>query len=228
MPTTQSSSSSRGADARPASRLEWIRLAALRAHPRNANEMSADRRDKLMANIRRQGGEYPPLIVRPHPRGDDAYEILDGHQRRAVLDALGEVQALCYVWPCDDKTALLLLATLNRLEGEDVPYRRAALLDELAQLIPPADLAALLPEDAALIADTIALLDLDAEALAADLAAAEAAAQDGDEVLSFVLSPDDAEIVRAAVDAEAASLRGRNRRGRAIARICAAYEGGEG
>ena len=60
------------------------------------------------------------------------FEVLDGHQRLSVLRRLGRDQALCYLWPCDDATALVLLATLNRLEGEDVPALRSALLAELA------------------------------------------------------------------------------------------------
>ncbi len=201
---------------------------ALHEHPRNANLMPEERRAKLRANIERHGGAYPPLVVRPHPQEADAYEVLDGHQRLAALRSLGHDQALCFVWPCDDQTALVLLATLDRLEGEDAPHKRAALLQELTQLIPAADLAALLPEDEALIADTIALLDIDVEALAADLAAAETAARQGDELLTFVVPPTDAEAIREAVKRVARQFTGNNRRGRALAQICRTFAQADG
>ena len=218
MPNTANSSSLLAPER--AGRLQTIALTALRAHPRNANVMSEVFRAKLAANIERQGGDYPPLVVRPHPTEPDAYEVLDGHQRLEALCGLGHTTAVCYLWPCDDATALRLLATLNRLEGTDVPYQRAALLRELTALLPPDDLAALLPEDAALIAQTVALLDIDADALAADLAAAEAAARSAEITLHFVIPVEDEEIVDAALERAGRGDRGLNRRGRALVALC--------
>jgi hypothetical protein len=77
--------------------------------------------DKLASNIQREDN-YPPLIVRPHPQHPGDYELLDGHQRAAVLARLGFADARCYVWPCDDATALMLLAT--RGPGRPAPARR--------------------------------------------------------------------------------------------------------
>ena len=218
MPPTLSSSSVPAPEA--AGTLRAIPLAALRAHPANANRMAADRRAKLAANIVLQEGRYPPLIVRPHPTERDAFQVLDGHQRWAVLAELGHARATCYCWPCDDATALRLLATLNRLEGADVPVQRAALLQELQTLLPAADLATLLPEDAEAIADTIALLAIDTDALEADLARARSAAQPQEAVFTFVVPLGAAAAVEAALSVAGAGLTGPNRRGRAFLRLC--------
>jgi ParB family chromosome partitioning protein len=167
--------------------------------------MEEERLEKLATNIDREGN-YPPLVVRPHPEEAGAYELLDGHQRWQVLKHLGHEDALCYVWPCDDRTALVLLATLNRLEGQDDPLKRAELLRELTQLASPEDLAQLLPESAALIRQSLELLDLNLEELLADLQR-----QTGEQA------------IEEAVQEVAAGLEGTNRRGRALALIARRY-----
>ena len=121
-----------------------VPLDDLVAHPLNSNVMPEDFREKLKAHIHRTG-RYPFIVVRPHPDAPGCYQVLDGHQRWQVLKYLRHQEALCYVWPCDDHTALILLATLNRLEGQDDPLKRAELLRELTQLASPEDLAQLLP-----------------------------------------------------------------------------------
>src|SRR6266542_4202639 len=95
----------------------------------------------------------------PFPEIADDYQLLDGHQRTEALRRLGHADALCFLWPCDHATALVLLATLNRLEGEDIPAKRADLLRELSALLPPEELALLLPEDASAIRDPLQLFD---------------------------------------------------------------------
>jgi len=132
-----------------------IPLDQLHPHPMNSNVMPADRRAKLARHIEATG-HYPPLIVRPwrasEPDGattdEPAYQLLDGHHRAAVLRELGHDTAQCEVWEVDDDQALMLLATLNRLNGADDPHRRAALLDQLAarNRQGASDLARWLPE----------------------------------------------------------------------------------
>ena len=109
-------------------RLVRAPLERLRPHPANAKRMDPERRAKLTRHVARSG-RYPPIVVRPQPDEADAYQILDGHDRDAVLRELGADDALRYVWPCDDQAAPLLLATLNRLQGEDSPGLRASLLE---------------------------------------------------------------------------------------------------
>ncbi len=204
-------------------RLLRVPLDRLRPHPANANVMPADRLDALAANIARTGA-YPPLVARPHPDEPAAWQLLDGHQRLTVLRRLGHTEALVFAWPCDDATALLLLATLNRLEGEDAPAKRAELLSELTALIPAQDLAALLPENARALEEALGLLELDADALLADLTrAAEQRTAAADQALTFAVPPEDVAGVEAAIAQATAALAGQNRRGRALVAICRAY-----
>lgn len=194
-----------------------IPLDRLRPHPANANVMDEERLEKLAENIRREN-DYPPLVVRPHPEEAGCYQLLDGHQRADVLRRLGHEEAVCYVWPCDDRTALVLLGTLNRLEGQDDPLKRAELLRELTELVSPEELAALLPESAALIRQSLDLLDLDLEGLLADLER-ETDAGDGLRAISFVVSREEGQVIEAAVAQVIEPLEGQNRRGRALAYI---------
>lgn len=120
-----------------------IPLAELRPHPANSNTMPAGRLDKLTAHLGRTG-RYPPVIVRP---SDGAYQILDGHHRVKALRKLGHTAAQCEVWDVDDREALILLATLNRLEGGDDPRKRGALISTLRKQVKLPELAKLLPED---------------------------------------------------------------------------------
>ena len=182
--------------------------------------MPDDLKRKLAENIRLTG-DYPPLIVRPHPDDMDAYQLIDGHQRADALRELGVDVATCYVWPCDDQTALRLLATLNRLEGQDVPAKRAALLAELTALVSVEELSLLLPESPEGIEQTLKLLEFDVDSLIADLeSAAQLRALAAPRLISFAVPADDEEIVMSTIDGLASSMEGKNRRGRALVEIC--------
>jgi len=139
--------------------IEEIELTRLAAHPQNANVMGAKAFGKLRSHIAATD-QYPPLIVRPMPeqaadeRGASdqeaaAYQILDGHHRAVALRELGRQTARCVVWHVDDERALTLLATLNRLEGQDDPRKRAALLRRLHEHASVEALRDALPETAA-------------------------------------------------------------------------------
>jgi len=202
-------------------RLVWVPLERLRPHPLNANRMDDTQLSKLAENISREG-EYPPLIVRPHSQEEGAYQVLDGHQRWEVLTRLGHEQALCYIWPCDDQTALVLLATLNRLEGTDEPLKRAELLRDLAAFMPVEELAALVPEDATAIHQSLELLESDLEALLVAFEQ-EPGSDDSLRAITFVVTPEDEAVIEQAVAAVASQLDGKNRRGRALAEIARAH-----
>jgi ParB-like chromosome segregation protein Spo0J len=218
-PTANTSSSPVAED----ERLVRIPLTQLHAHPLNANDMGDELLAKLTTNIDRDG-RYPPLVVRPHPDIAGDFQLLDGHQRGRALRALGHTDARCYLWPCDDATALVLLSTLNRLEGEDVPAKRAALLAELTSLISVEELALLLPESAAQINDTLALIQLDSAALLAQLeAAAQANATNAPRLISFAVLPEDEALIERSIAMACEELTGPNRRGRALAIVCRTY-----
>lgn len=122
-------------------------------HPLNSNVMPKVLLDKLASAIERTG-LYPPIIVRPI---GERYQILDGHHRIQVLKQLGHAQVNAVVWPVDEEQALVMLASLNRMRGEDDPRKRAALLSKLRQTISVPELAKQLPEDAARVKKMLAL-----------------------------------------------------------------------
>lgn len=194
-----------------------VRLEQLLPHPANANILSETQRDALAANIS-GSGRYPPLIVRTHPTEPECYQILDGVQRDHVIRMLGHAEAVCYLWECDDDEALLLLATLNRLEGADDPLLRAQLLAELAERLPGDSLAELLPEDDRAIEDALALLELGLDV--PDLDESFATVPSETTVLSFSVPVGDADALLAAIERRAAELEGRHRRGRALVELC--------
>ena len=206
-------------------RTELVRipLGDLVAHPLNPNVMPGELKAKLAANIR-ASGRYPPLIVRPLDSG--SFQVMDGHQRADVLRELGEATALCYVWPASEEEALILLATLNRLEGQDIPGNRAALISELQAHHALAELARLLPEDEGQLEATLEILDLDVDGLLARLTEeAERTAAEGPQLFTFAVDAQDAPVVEAAIERAGASLSGRNRRGRALVLLARQYLG---
>ena len=194
-------------------RAQMIPLEDLVAHPLNANVMSEDLREKLRANIKRTG-RYPHLVVRPH---EGKYQVLDGHHRVAILKDLGHSEARCDVWEVDDREAKLLLATLNRLEGQDQPIRRAQLIHELLAEMSLDDLGGLLPETDKQIEELHSLLEFPAEEIAAQL---EAEAEEAEKVLprvmSFVVSPEQEEIIERAVEQASDGTQGRDRKARGL------------
>ena len=196
-----------------------IPLGDLVAHPLNANVMSDELREKLRVNIGRTG-RYPFLVVRPHPKTRGKYETLDGHHRIGILKDLGHTEARCDVWDVDDREAKLLLATLNRLEGQDVPVRRAQLLHELLGEMSLDDLSGLLPETDTQIEDLHALLEFPADEIAAFLAE-EAEEQEKvlPRVMSFVVSPEQEQVIEQAVELASDGTAGRDRKARGLTNL---------
>jgi ParB-like chromosome segregation protein Spo0J len=188
--------------------------------------MAPARLRKLANNIGLTGA-YPPLVVRPHPALVGEYEILDGHQRRDALRLLGHPDALCWVWPCDDATAVQLLATLNRLRGRDDPVKRNVLLGELTALLPNERIAQLLPDSAAAIEKIFMRNRAQASDLVQQFADVAKRPSQGPRLISFSLTPDDAAVIEQALSAAAASLGGAHRRGHALALIARTYLGRE-
>ncbi len=228
MPRTKSTSSSqRASRSRETRRLVRVPLERLLPHPANPNVMSDELLEKLAANIALEG-DYEPLTVRPHPSEEGCQQILGGHNRKVVLERLGYTHALCYIWPCDDETALRLLVTLNRLEGQDEPLKRAELLKELAALASPEELAELLPEDATSIRRSIDMLDLDLDldALLSSLTKEAGPASDW-RAVTFAVTEDDEREIERAVAIAVEGLEGKNRRGRALALVCREYVGAD-
>lgn len=133
------------------SELIVVAINKLVAHPDNPNVMSGDKFRKLVRNIQRTG-LYEPIVVRPHPQDKgksataDKFQIINGHHRVQALEKLGRKEANCIVWDVDDKQTAILLTTLNRLSGADVPAKKIELLKKLKKRFAPAELAKLLPD----------------------------------------------------------------------------------
>src|SRR2546426_5620779 len=200
-----------------------VRLDDLIAHPLNANAMPEDLREKLRAHIRRTG-RYPFLVVRPHPEELGHYQVLDGHHRVEILRELGHTDARCDIWQVDDREAKLLLATLNRLQGQDVPIRRAELLHELLGEMSLDDLAGLLPETDKQLEELHALLEFPAEDIAALLAEKEEMEEKAlPVVMSFVVSHEQAEMIEQAVELASDGTPGRDRRARGLANLAQGF-----
>ncbi|MFA9479651.1 ParB N-terminal domain-containing protein [Phycisphaerales bacterium AB-hyl4] len=132
--------------------MQWTEIAIdrLLPHPQNSNVMPEYLLKKLVAHIKRSD-RYPPIIVRPLLRDAsdttaETHQILDGHHRVEALRRLGRSTATCVSWPVDDDEALLLMTTLNRLEGQDDPRKRAKLLTDLSNRSDWEALKTLLPE----------------------------------------------------------------------------------
>jgi len=132
----------------PALEITWIELGKLLAHRQNANVMSPDVMRKLRRHIEKTG-RYEPLVVRPHPTGQGCFELINGHHRKEILEALGKTHAACVVWELNDAETLMLLATINRLGGKDAADKRLDLLESLSEVmvLEPAELAKWLPEE---------------------------------------------------------------------------------
>lgn len=196
-------------------------------HPLNANYMADELKEKLKVNIKRTG-RYPHLIVRPHPKEAGKYQVLDGHHRIDILRDLGHSEARCDVWDVDDREAKLLLATLNRLAGQDIPVRRANLLHELLREMSVDDLAGLLPESDRQIEDLHALLEFPAEDVAALL---EQEAEKEEKVLprvmTFVVTPEQEQVIEDAVEKASDGTPGRDRKARGLTNLAKQFMEGK-
>ena len=124
---------------------QMIPINRLMPHPENSNRMPAKFMTKLEENIRKSGN-YETITVRPYPKREGDFQILNGHHRVEILRKLRIEDVKCDIWEVSDKEARLLIATLNRLEGSDVPELRFSLLRNLLDDYDPSELEALIPE----------------------------------------------------------------------------------
>ena len=127
--------------------LKTIAISKLAAHPDNPNVMSGEKFRKLVRNIERTG-YIEPIVVRPHPKKKGHFQIINGFHRVKAIEKLGRSVADCVVWDVDDEQTSVLLATLNRLCGSDVPGKKIELLKQLKERMGAVGLAKLLPQTA--------------------------------------------------------------------------------
>lgn len=177
--------------------LQDIPIELLVAHPENSNFMNAEMLNKLRRHIERTG-RYEPLTVRPHPSEEGKFQVINGHNRLRVLRALNYQTAHCVVWDLDDDQTRLYLATLNRLSGDDVPERRAALLENLLATFDVNELAILLPDDRKQIEELKRLSRLELDEFRGQTAIEEKL--EVPVILSFMLEESEAKEVNLALD----------------------------
>lgn len=177
-----------------------IQTKKLHADPTNPNVCPPEEMAKLKANIE-ETGFYYPVLVYPHPEIAEEYQILDGHHRVMVLKERGDEKVNCLVAEAMERQeARVLLASLNRLRGEDNPIKRAELLTELTQWYPPEQLEKFLPESQAMMADLFLLMqEYEAEAEKHRKNLAKDLDRDLPEIFNFVVSGKDVEPVRQAL-----------------------------
>jgi ParB-like chromosome segregation protein Spo0J len=65
-------------------------------HPENSNHMSPALFKKLVRHIKNTG-RYEPITVRPHPKQQGKFQLVNGHNRLNALKELGRDKALCTV-----------------------------------------------------------------------------------------------------------------------------------
>jgi len=133
-------------------------------HPENSNRMSSKFMKKLEENIRKSGN-YETITVRPHPEFENKFQIINGHHRVEILNKLAIEEVKCDVWKVNDSEARLLIATLNRLEGQDVPELRMSLLKNLISDYEVSELESLIPESAMQLEEILELNKQDFEEL---------------------------------------------------------------
>ena len=202
-------------------RLEVTHLpvGGLRPNPWNPNRVAPETMHKLREYIRKEG-LVQPLVVRKMP---DHHQILGGFHRWTICkDELGYAEVPCVVLDVDDRRAKLLTVNLNELSGEPVPHLMAELIHDLTRDVSLDDLSTILPYSAAELADFESLLQLPDGLDAFIDEQIEREAKDAPKVLTFVVDAD-VEVVERAVALLVERLEGKNRRGRALVALAAAY-----
>jgi len=199
-------------------KIQSISLDKLTAHPDNPNRMSELNFNKLVRNIK-LSGKYEPLVVRPHPKRDGFYQIINGHHRVKALQKLGLQKCDCVVWDVDDKQTAVLLATLNRLAGSDILDKKLKLLEKLKAEFDLKELSKLLPYTKNQIEKLTNLKRLELGANVGDI--------DFAKPMVFFVTDSQLEIIEQAIDiAEDKTITNKaKRRADALGRIAREYRG---
>ncbi len=195
----------------------------------NPNVMEGGMFDKLktgMKSLLANKQPIPPITVRPHPKDNGTYQIIDGYHRRKAGEELGLQEMPAAVLKVDDATAKILTATLNYLRGQPDEEKYSELLSGLVtnDAMSLEDLAAFLPEDVDHLQDILEISDAGVEALKL-LDEEETEKTGGSKVLTedntfvdlhFSVSTSQARIIEKELNRLEDFLQGRNKRGRAL------------
>ena len=167
----------------------------------------------------------PPIIVRQLE--DGSYQIVDGYHRWVIFKELKQPTIPAYVLNVDEKTAKILTNTLNYLRGRPDEKKYGELISDLInnQGADLEELAGLLPEDRDELVDLLSESNAGLEALM--LLEEEETKKNKEKVkektddniwldLTFRVSKAQAEVIEKELSRVEATLKGKNRRGRAL------------
>lgn len=198
--------------------VQLIKISDIISDKRNANAFDPIMLEKLERNIVKYGVVQPPL-VRPHSRKPGKVITVDGHHRIAVAKSLGIKEIECIVKTLSRQEAAELLLTLNTVRGQQIPRKRAELIESLLPNFDIDELSTMLPEGPDEIKGLLALLKQDDDAMEKALRKQiEEETKMMPVPLGFMVSSEDAEIVY-----EALKLYQRNQGGnqsQALVAIC--------
>ncbi len=201
--------------------LREIDIGLLIPHPEQCNYMDEATLKRVRRHIETTGN-YEPLVVRPHPRQKDRFQVINGHNRLRVLKAMGQESANCVVWETDDEQTRVYLATLNRLSGNDVPERRAMLVETLLETQGVDQLSALLPDPKKQILELERLGRIELDYLPHLEQSAEEEIQ-VPVILEFMLEESEAKQVNLAMDLIINAHQGTLSRGQALLKLARFY-----
>lgn len=193
----------------------------LREVPWNPNIADGETLERLRESIERYG-VVVPLVVRAIDH--DAYQVLSGNQRLAVLTSLGHGTVPCIVVALGDAESMLLAQALNAIHGNDDVGLKAELIRTVLRFLPESSVLSLLPESSDSLA---ALVNLGQEDIGAHLEAWQAAQAARLRHLTLQLTNEQRETVEQALDVASFTVAPNsdnpNPRGNAVYAICKSY-----
>lgn len=122
--------------------VQQIPLAQLKEAPWNPNVVPEATLEKVRHSIK-TFGIVENLVARP--LGDD-FEVISGNHRLKLYRKLGINPVPCHIVQLDDAHAMLLAEALNHTRGKNNPDAYQAMLQQVAQMIEPAEMLKLINE----------------------------------------------------------------------------------
>ncbi len=200
--------------------MKTIPINLIHDNPLSANRMDDERFEKLKRNIEFNNKKIPALLVKPAPKQEGLYIIIDGHYRKKAAIALGLTELPCEVWKVDPADEKRLLLTMNQLRGEDHPLKRAELVQSLLDVIQKDKLVLVLPESKQDINNLLSLIQDDRKALQKRIQAQiNKEASTLPVMMNFVLTTDNAELIKRVLEQF-----DKDDQNQALVRLCQQYE----
>lgn len=215
------------------SRAPLIPVSAIVPNDWNPNVVGDDELEKLALNLQELidevGVEFvPPIVVRPHPKQKDKYQIVDGFHRWKTFQEIGQDKIPAHVVQVSAKRARLLTDQLNHGRGTNDPKKYAEYIRGLVEdyKLPLEYLGERLPKPA----DELELLlqsqniELEDVRLSSDEDSDESSDEESNNILEdgvwvslqFRVSAEQSAIVEAELARISSVLEGNNVRGRAL------------